>query len=149
SPCHVASSIERLPPRDRRQGNGVKIFVYEYTCGQPLAERSADTLRAEGRAMLTAILSDFAALDGVNVQTMFASDQPPLPFSSHHTNPANEESIFRELATWADRTLVIAPEFDDLLYDRCRWVEECGGRLLGPDARGVRLASNKLELSRI
>ncbi|MBI1918184.1 MAG: ATP-grasp domain-containing protein [Planctomycetes bacterium] len=127
----------------------MKIFVYEYTCCQPQAEGTADSLRAEGRAMLTAVLSDFAALDGVTVQTMLAEDHPPLPFPSHRTNPANEERVFRELAAWADASLVIAPEFDDLLYDRCRWVEESGGRLLGPDSQGVGLAGDKRELSRI
>jgi predicted ATP-grasp superfamily ATP-dependent carboligase len=99
--------------------------------------------------MLTAILSDFAALNGVKVQTLLADDQPPLQFPSRRINPASEEGAFRDLAAWADGTLVIAPEFDDLLYDRCRWVEECGGHLLGPSSQGVGLASDKRELARI
>ncbi len=98
--------------------------------------------------MLAAVLSDFAALDGVTVQTMLAADHASLPFPSRRTTPSDEECIFRDLAAWADWSLVIAPEFDDLLYDRCRWVEEGGGCLLGPGSREVRLASDKLMLAR-
>src|SRR5437763_4969588 len=98
--------------------------------------------------MLTAVLSDFAALDGVTVQTMLAADHAPLPFPSRPTTPADEERVFRDLAAWADWSLIIAPEFDALLYNRCCWVEKSGGRLLGPSSRGVRLAGDKLMLAR-
>jgi predicted ATP-grasp superfamily ATP-dependent carboligase len=60
---------------------------------------------------------------------------------------ADEESAFRAAAAAADRTLVIAPEFDSLLYELCRWVEESGGRLLGPSAEAVRQASDKQTLA--
>src|SRR5262249_47398284 len=80
-------------------------------------------LRAEGRAMLTALLADFAALPGVE----------PLALP----DAAEEESHFRALARGSDFTLVIAPEFQDLLLNRCRWVLEEGGRLLGPAPAAV------------
>ncbi len=42
-----------------------------------------------------------------------------------------------------DWTVVIAPEFDNLLHARCRWVEQSGGRLLGPSSRIVELTADK------
>ncbi len=50
------------------------------------------------------------------------------------------------LSEWSGRvdwTLVVAPEFDDLLGSRCRLVESSGGRLLGPSSSFVALAADK------
>jgi predicted ATP-grasp superfamily ATP-dependent carboligase len=58
-----------------------------------------------------------------------------------------EPASFRELARTADYTLVIAPEFDDLLLTRCRWVKEVNGRLLGPSLTAVALTADKMALS--
>jgi predicted ATP-grasp superfamily ATP-dependent carboligase len=60
--------------------------------------------------------------------------------------PEQEEAAFRSMAAEADYSLVIAPEFNDILLRRCRWVEESGGRLLGPGPRAVALAGDKLAL---
>jgi predicted ATP-grasp superfamily ATP-dependent carboligase len=60
--------------------------------------------------------------------------------------PPEEEAVFRQLAGQADYTLVIAPEFDDILARRCRWVEEVHGRLLGPSSAAARLTGDKLAL---
>jgi predicted ATP-grasp superfamily ATP-dependent carboligase len=56
----------------------------------------------------------------------------------------DDEQVFRRLARNSDLTLVVAPESDRLLLDRCGWVEEEGGRLLGPSAAAVRLTGDKL-----
>src|SRR5262245_3801578 len=111
----------------------MRFFVYEYACCQ-LPDRSADAeaLRAEGHAMLTAVCADLAALPGAAVETM---------------EPPDDEADFRRRAAAADFTLVIAPELDGLLLDRCRWVEEAGGRLLGSSSAAVRLAGDKLLLA--
>jgi predicted ATP-grasp superfamily ATP-dependent carboligase len=106
----------------------MRVFVYEYTCA--LADGAAsESLRAEGRAMLSAVVEDFRRVTGVEVVTLTAG--------------AGREA-FRELARSADCALVIAPEFDGLLTERCRWVEEAGGRLLGPSSEAARLTSDKL-----
>ena len=47
----------------------------------------------------------------------------------------------------ADWTLALAPEFADLLGERCRWVEQCGGRWLGSRSEAIRLTSDKLRLA--
>lgn len=77
--------------------------------------------------MLSAAVEDFRRLDGVEVVTINDEGEPP----------------FRKMAAQADHTLVIAPEFDGILETRCRWVEEVGGRLLGPSASAVKLAADK------
>jgi predicted ATP-grasp superfamily ATP-dependent carboligase len=110
-----------------------RIFIYEYTSASPGV--LPQSMRSEGRAMLEAVLADFACLPHVQTLTL-----PQLL--------GDEESAFRALARAADFTLVIAPETDDILYRRCRWVEECGGQLLGPSPEAVRLSGDKLACGR-
>jgi predicted ATP-grasp superfamily ATP-dependent carboligase len=110
----------------------MRIFLYEYTCAVADATLPA-SLRAEGRAMLSAVVEDFAQVPGVTVCTLQPSGA--------------EEAAFRRLARQADFTLVIGPETDDLLLRRCQWVREAGGRLLGPAPEAVRLAADKLALA--
>jgi predicted ATP-grasp superfamily ATP-dependent carboligase len=113
----------------------MRVFVYEYFCaagGGP--DRAA--LQTEGRAMLSAVREDLDRVPGVQTFTL-----PPVA-------PEAEERAFRALARGADWSLVIAPESDGLLAQRCRWVEEEGGRLLGPSSAAVRLTGDKQELAR-
>jgi predicted ATP-grasp superfamily ATP-dependent carboligase len=58
-----------------------------------------------------------------------------------------DEAVFRRIARSADFTLVIAPEFDGLLEERCRWAVAEGSRLLGPSPDAVRLTADKLQLA--
>src|SRR5262249_50839278 len=55
---------------------------------------------------------------------------------------------FRACAAGADATLVIAPEFDDLLFERSQWVLQAGGRLLSALPEAVRLCGDKLAMYR-
>jgi predicted ATP-grasp superfamily ATP-dependent carboligase len=105
----------------------MRVFVYEYTCALPVPS-AAGSLCAEGQAMLTAVRDDLHRLPGVEAITLEAG--------------AGREAFF-ELARSADWTLLIAPECDGLLAERCRWVEEAGGRLLGPSAEAVSLTADK------
>jgi len=105
----------------------MRVFVYEHTCA--LADPSAaGSLAAEGRAMLSAVLDDFRRVSGVEPITLGAGEG---------------REAFCELARSADWTLLIAPEFDGILAERCRWAEEAGGRLLGPSSEAVRLTADK------
>ncbi len=111
----------------------MRIFLYEHICAaEASAEPGWDSLRTEGAAMLAALREDLAAVPGVEVLTLFTQ----------------AEAAFRARARTADATLVIAPEFDDILATRCQWVEESGGRLLGPAVAAVRLTGDKLALAR-
>jgi predicted ATP-grasp superfamily ATP-dependent carboligase len=111
----------------------MRTFLYEYSCAT--GERSLPaSLCAEGRAMLAALMEDFGRLAGVEVCTLTAAKP--------------EEPAFRRLARSADWTLLIAPETDNLLWRRCQWVLEEGGRLLGPSPQAVALTGDKLALAR-
>lgn len=111
------------------------VFVYEHLMASgghqpPVCLREGESLVAEGRAMLDAVSADLKAIPDVLVRTI----------------NSDEEAAFRSQASHADFTLVIAPEFDRILETRCRWVEESGGRLLGPTSTAVQLAADKLAL---
>src|SRR5262245_6210356 len=110
----------------------MRVFIYEHTCAiTPAQAPELAALRQEGRAMLTAIVEDFSRLSGVMVHTLERAD----------------EQAFRREAAAADWTLIIAPEFADILATYCRWVEESGGRMCGPPSTAVSLASDKLALA--
>jgi predicted ATP-grasp superfamily ATP-dependent carboligase len=120
----------------------MRLFVYEYCCsgalaGQPLAQ----PLRREGWTMLQSLLADLSGCPGVQLITMV--DQASA------RDPAGEAALFTHLASQADAALVIAPEFTGLLYDRCRWVEEVGVRLLGPGSATIQQVTDKLALGRL
>jgi predicted ATP-grasp superfamily ATP-dependent carboligase len=128
------------------------VFVYEFVSSGYGGGSAPASLRREGWAMLDAVLHDLGRCSGVHTTTLLDGEgpRPALPWPNHETvfvSSGEEAARFREEARRADFTLVIAPEFDDLLLTRCRWVNECGGRLLGSDLDAVRLTSDKLLLS--
>ena len=117
----------------------MRVFVYEYCC----AGRAGGPLRAEGWAMLRAALADLARCPGVRPVTVVAPDLLPAVTAlservTAHPAVGDEEPLFRALAAESDYALVIAPEFADLLAERCGWVEQENGRLLGPSSEAVR-----------
>src|SRR5216683_3627604 len=125
----------------------MRIFIYEYTCGAGIASHS---LAAEGWAMLSALLEDFGRVAGVETLTLL-EERCPHEYRGgvcRRIPAPHQEKVFRELAAAADYTLVIAPEFVDILLTRCRWVLESAGRLLGPSLAAVNLTGDKLEFSR-
>jgi hypothetical protein len=109
----------------------MRIFIYEYACAQPPDAAIPQSVRVEGRAMRDALAADFAPLPGVEVLTLECQPRD------------TELRAFWELAASAAWTIVIAPEFDGLLLERCRWVFKAGGRLLGPSPEIVELAGDK------
>src|SRR6267142_7272802 len=121
----------------------MRVFVYEYTC----ATRCGAELSAEGWAMLRAVVEDLARLPGVQPVTMLADDVPDdLPAECMRIRRGQEEACFRRLAGGADWSLVIAPEFDDILLRRCAWAREVG-RLLNPSHDAIALTADKLRLA--
>jgi predicted ATP-grasp superfamily ATP-dependent carboligase len=130
----------------------MRVFVYEYLCGGARADSSPSSLHTEGWAMLSAVLEDFARCPGVETVTLIDPVLSPRlqtwNIASRVLQPGTEESSFRALAADCDWTLVIAPEFDDILAERCRWVEDEGGRLLGPSSAAVARTADKLTLAR-
>jgi predicted ATP-grasp superfamily ATP-dependent carboligase len=100
--------------------------------------------------MLAALVADFARVPGVEVVTLLPAHEiiqrPLLPARCVRTT--DEEPAFRELAACSDYTLVIAPETDNLLLNRCGCVQDSGGRLLGSSPDAVQLTGDKLALGR-
>ena len=111
----------------------MRIFVYEFvTAGGWSAtfDHSPPTgLAKEGRAMQRALVADLEATGSVEVLTL---DDRPC-----------EREAFQRAAGRADATLIIAPEFDEILADRHRWAAAVGARVLGSDLETVELAADK------
>lgn len=131
----------------------MRIFVSEYVCGGGWPEPTiAGSLAVEGRAMLCAIAEDLSRIAGIRVETTWDLRLGAQPLRGAHVvsvgSRAEEQRAFERLARECDATLVIAPEFNRILVERCRIVEDCGGRMIGPGTRAVELCSDKLRLAR-
>jgi predicted ATP-grasp superfamily ATP-dependent carboligase len=131
------------------------IFVYEYLSSGAAHDAAAlPSLQTEGWAMLSAVLEDLARCPGMQLSTLLDFQRTPPThwlgrIIAQRIQPDNEEDAFRKLALAADWSLVIAPEFDGILAERSRWVEEAGGRLLGSSPRAIQQTADKVLLSRL
>lgn len=120
----------------------MRLFVYEHLMAGGFGPHPPASLLAEGRAMLSAIVEDFAAA-GHQVSTILhpAARWPSeLPSSIEHAlDDSSRRAALARLSYEADWSLVIAPEIDGELIRCCRIVREEGGRLLGssPAALGI------------
>ena len=131
------------------------IFLYEWITGGGLVEDTGTlpaTLLAEGTAMVEALASDLAAIDDCRVTTL--RDVRLTDMASGrwdaveiHSRYEHQEEIAR-LACQADYTLVIAPEFDDLLLNVVRGALEHGACLLSAGETLVNLAADKHRTAR-
>ncbi len=110
----------------------MRIFLYECISAGGLGPDVPDSLRREGGAMLAAVVADFRRLRGVEVVTI--ADE-------------TEHGVFEEAAAGCDWTLVIAPEFDELLQTRSQAVLDVGGRLLGSHPGAIGMTADKLALA--
>jgi predicted ATP-grasp superfamily ATP-dependent carboligase len=119
----------RTPSAGRKGAERVRVFLYEYSCAPPAGADMPACIRREGRAMLDALAADVRQVPGVRVVL--------LP------EPVLDRWRFAALAARADWTVVIAPEFDGILYRLCTAVVRVGGRLLGPSPAAVALAGDK------
>jgi predicted ATP-grasp superfamily ATP-dependent carboligase len=109
----------------------MRIFIYECISAGGMGTRVPDSLRREGAAMLDAVVADFQRLPNVGVVTM-----------------RSDSEDFRELAARSDWTLVIAPEFDELLERLAQTVLAAGVRPLGPLPGAISLTADKLRLAK-
>jgi len=130
----------------------VRIFVSEYVCGGGWPESAiAGSLAVEGRAMLCAVVEDLSRISGIKVEATWDRRLGPSPLRGARVVPISsredERREFERLARECDATLVIAPEFNRILIERCRIVEDCSGRLLGPGSRAVELCTDKLRMA--
>jgi predicted ATP-grasp superfamily ATP-dependent carboligase len=129
----------------------MRIFIDEFLTSGAMFSRSdwgdCPSLKREGAAMAQAVSADFAALEGVEVLVKQDARLPALRFPecivTYVQSADEDQKAFRRLAAEADWTLVIAPEIDGMLLDRCQQAVAAGGRLLGPDLETIAWASDK------
>ena len=124
----------------------MRLFVYEHLMAGGFGPQPPSSLLAEGRAMLLAIVEDFAAA-GHQVSTIlhptggWPSD---LPASIELVEDEQaRRAALAQLARAADWSLVIAPEIDGQLVACCQAVLESGGRLLGPSLAALAVTCDK------
>lgn len=98
--------------------------------------------------MLKAVVEDFALVGDVEVVTHLdhrLARQFDLPCHIEISDCASSEmERFCSTAANADWTFLIAPEFDEILFERASSVVASGGKLLGPCPEYIQQASNKL-----
>ncbi len=136
----------------------VFVFISEYlTCGAWNAADLPASLLKEGGSMLQAIADDFANLPDCRVAITWNKNLGECPLSVGEAknvevhavrNPEEEARRFAELGKQADAVLVIAPEFQNLLADRCRIVGKVGPASLNCSVEAIHLCTDKLALAR-
>ncbi len=101
--------------------------------------------------MLLAIGEDFARIDGCRVVTCWDSRLGSFPdnriTATLIDSPDEEARCFRELAASCDVAFIIAPEFDSILSDRRRQLDELGCQTLGPNREAIELCGDKLKVA--
>jgi len=139
------------------------IFVFESVTAGFFSggEQPPASLAAEGRAMLDALTTDFAAIDGVRVKSLWDDRLGDPPQENHTDSPNGGRSFdlvagfnhvadrFAELAARADATLLIAPELSGELLGCAQAAIESGARLISPDPDFVQIAADKGRMGRV
>jgi predicted ATP-grasp superfamily ATP-dependent carboligase len=126
----------------------LRIFVCEYVtggglCGQPLPA----SLSREGDMMLTALVKDLAALDGVEIVTTRDKRLPALRAPADVamvSEPGELWPRWAELIRSADAVWPIAPESGGVLARVSELTVDARRNLLACDPQSVRLTSSKL-----
>ena len=125
----------------------MKIFLYEYTCANAKWSILPESLRKEGLAMLLALLQDFEAVPDVTTVTLLGeSFSHALPGEVHY-HKGDEREQFTKLVKITDWTLVIAPEFNDILTTSCHWVALSNGRMLNASQQAIELTADKQRMA--
>jgi predicted ATP-grasp superfamily ATP-dependent carboligase len=115
------------------------IFVLELVSAGYFGDAIAPSFRAEGKAMLDAVLDDLRRIPGVCVETVVDDGLAP------HSPQALLERVAR---CRADSTLIIAPEFDGLLERFCRAAQRPRVRSLNCAPHVLSLCADKLRFGR-
>ena len=137
----------------------MEVLVYEFFLAGG-ASRSTQregnaSLLTEGAAMVASVANDLAHLDHVDPVVMLDRRlEGPDQIGLHQgcqlawvDSEQHEQRIFEQLAATADWTIVVAPEWDDILLSRAQRCLAVGGRLLGPGPDLIRLAADKITLA--
>ncbi len=128
----------------------MQIFVYEWATGGGLVEEHGAlpaSLVREGAAMIGALASDLAKISGCQVSALRDPRMLQLALPRCRVvdvvDKASHWDEFERLATEANATILIAPEFDGILLAAAKRVTAAGGQLASPSPEFVCIASNK------
>ncbi len=147
------TGTENLGPATDR---AMQVFLYEFTTGGgllsgELGSMDADSLLAEGAAMVQALAEDFAAIEGVEVVSLRDVRRvPDLQIAGwvYDVADTQTERLMRDwLARESAWTLIIAPELQGVLAARCELARREGGRLLNCLPEATALAADKHALA--
>jgi tyramine---L-glutamate ligase len=126
------------------------VFLYEWATGGGLVDEpgpAPGSLVREGAAMIGALAGDLLRIKDCRVSAMrdprvLQLALPGCAIVDVHSRTSHRDEIER-LSSEADATILIAPEFDDILLKAARWAAASGGRLLSPSPEFVRVAASK------
>jgi len=128
----------------------MQLFVYEWATGGGLVEEPGPlpaSLAREGAAMMGALVADLQRIDGCRVVALRDPRvvQLALGICEHLEvlSRSEHDEEFDRRAAQADATILIAPEFDGILWKLARRVSAVGGRLLSPSPEFIRIAADK------
>jgi predicted ATP-grasp superfamily ATP-dependent carboligase len=131
------------------------FFVYEWTTGGGMVDEPGSlpaSLLREGTTMIEALAADLTRIDGARVTVLREPRVLRLVLPRCEIidiqSAASQREEFERLAGAADFTIVIAPEFDGILWKAARRVVAYGGRLLSPNPEFIRVTSDKHETCR-
>jgi tyramine---L-glutamate ligase len=126
------------------------IFVYEWATGGGLVEEPGplpNSLVREGATMISALAADLVRIESCRVSTLrdprvLQLALPACEVVDVLSKWSHGDEIER-LSAAADGTILIAPEFDDILLRTAQRVVVSGGTLLSPPPAFIRIAANK------
>ncbi len=126
------------------------IFVYEWATGGGLVDEPGplpESLMREGVTMIGALAADFARVEGCRVTALrdprvLQLVLPGCEIVDVLSKSAHSEELERQ-ASAADASILIAPEFDQILFKAARRATMGGGQLLSPSISFIQVAADK------
>lgn len=126
------------------------VFLYEWCSGGGLVNEPGSlpvALVRDGVTMAGALAADLKRIPGARVTAL--RDPRVVQLALHGCEIIDVQSAaehldeFERLAAMADATLLIAPEFDGILFKAARRVIHCGGKLRSPSPEFIKIAADK------
>ena len=128
----------------------MRVFVSEYLVGGATSGSAVSaSMQREGLAMLQAVTEDIARMPGCSVVTTLESGFPLSPnvevIRVNHRDA--ERALFQQLLGEVDAALVIAPETEGVLAERCRQVAAANVTSWNCAVSAIQLCEDKLRLA--
>ncbi|HFD11014.1 MAG TPA: ATP-grasp domain-containing protein [Crenotrichaceae bacterium] len=132
----------------------MKVLVLEYITGGGMVDSVLpESLVAEARIMLSAVISDLLAINQLELRVLCDSrllkQTPAVECSGYECVPVTKaqgfDAIWKETIDRVDAVFIIAPETDGTLEYLCATVEASGTLLLNCSSQAVKIAASKLE----